>query len=319
VEADTPGGLAVYEAQLRRYLKELDLAVAIADSVLQGSADDRTKFAALVERGYALRDLDRRLEAFGALEKALEIDPTNVAVRFDLAYAYSQSRFKELAISHYEQLVGRLGSGSDRQKWTLNNMGAALSELNMPILAVRRFQESAAQDNGLAAANLAHLLLDRGFVDEARAYLANATAIDPDNARAASATARIGSETRAEEEALVEHRQMGDRFRLVFKQIGDGPTGLPPAGTFRLEDGNELTLEPDEQKMTAKLGDRSKISFAVDGGTLAVEQTAGLLALNKHNGRGHYRGGNLTYYLLDYPKSGESRVFRASLQATSQG
>ncbi len=313
VEGASPNDLAVSESQLRRQLKEFEAALAITDSVLKSATvHERIRIRALIERGFALEEQGRRLDAFGAFEKALEIDPTNQSVRYHLAYEYSQDGFNELSLSHYEQLLSTSSEKSARVGWSLNNSGVELSRLRMPLHAVSQFLSSAEQGNALAAANLAHLLLDRGFVDEAKKFIEKAAAFEPGNERAATATTRIATEFRDEEGRLKKHREAGERFRAVFKQIGAGPTEIPASGAYRMDDGTELVLALDQGKAVGSFGSGAKISFVVDGESLVVEVTQGLLGTNKHSGRGHLVAGILSFYLLDYPTAGQSTIYLGS-------
>jgi hypothetical protein len=179
--------------------------------------------------------------------------------------------------------------------------------------AVERFQESSGNGNALATANLAHLLLDRGFIQEARRLIDLAMSLEPANERAATALARITTEYRNEEDRITKTRQIGERLRTIFRRVGEEPSKDPVAGTYAFDNGTKMVVGVEDGQVKGKFDDGAKVSFHLDGPMLSVERTSGPFDFTKHSGRGHAHEGELIFYLSNYPNPGETAIFRGSV------
>ena len=73
--------------------------------------------------GLVLYELDRRVEALAHLEHAISLNPSDRSRRWDLAYKYSESGYREPAIVHY------LALEEGGTSMTLNNLGASFGSI----------------------------------------------------------------------------------------------------------------------------------------------------------------------------------------------
>jgi len=104
-----------------------------------------------------------------AVEKALELGDDDHNTYFSAAYAYSHSDFDKLSLLHYQSAL-RLGSGEG----SLNNMGVQYDQLGLPLKSIEYYSKSFADNNTLAAANMAYRLIGAGFLDDAKKILGEA-------------------------------------------------------------------------------------------------------------------------------------------------
>jgi hypothetical protein len=105
-------------------------------------------------------------------EASLHGDSSNTSLRFDLAYHYSESEYKKLALLHYKKY-----SDTIEEAGGLNNLGVQYSVLGMQVKAVASYLSSARYKNTLAMANLAQKYLDVGFAERARDEINKANAL----------------------------------------------------------------------------------------------------------------------------------------------
>lgn len=140
--------------------------------------------------------VEDRLSQALTLEKALEICPDDTDLRFNIAYAYSRTDFKDLSLLHYKILL-RFDS---KNNLGLNNLGVQYAELNMPILSIDCYKKSKEMKNTLASANLAYKLLQAGFTEEAKAILDEAILQENHHQNVSTAISNIKT-SREEEES----------------------------------------------------------------------------------------------------------------------
>jgi tetratricopeptide (TPR) repeat protein len=161
------------EAQLNSLLKEFDAHSQISDIE--------------EELGKLFREKEDKVGALKHFEKAIRYNPDKRALRLRVAYDYYELGEHERALYHYKVL-----NQSDPDNATvLNNLGAAYSELEMPIKAVEHFRRSAEKGETIAMGNLAHLLIDGGFIEEAETWITKAQEHPPVDARVGTALGRI--------------------------------------------------------------------------------------------------------------------------------
>jgi tetratricopeptide (TPR) repeat protein len=163
----------------------------------KSTPDQKQTFQTLAD--FAKEQKNRDLEA-AALERALELDPSDRAVRFRLAFLYGETNKNGLEIYHYRL---RLAQGAEPS--SLNNLGVSLNQIECPSASIDCLMQ-AVSNNPLAKANLGHAYIDRGFLTEGErlAREASATAVENgDNTtlmRATGAIDRIAEERSTEKE-----------------------------------------------------------------------------------------------------------------------
>lgn len=144
------------EAAFQRLMDELSAATS-ADAV----AALYNGLAALYEK-----DQEPELRAL-ALEKALEVAPSDTDLLFSMAYSYSQKGIDALALLHYKTLL----RFNPEYPAALNNIAVAYGRLKLSVLEVKFYKRAAIKNNTLAMANLANQYMNAGFADEAKDIL----------------------------------------------------------------------------------------------------------------------------------------------------
>ncbi len=153
-----------------------------------------------------------KIESFFAHgEAALNINPHNAKLRFDLAYAYSDNNNEKLGLLHYKKLTDDIKNHSAG----LNNLGASYGRLNLIGKSVQSYIKAADYDSSWGMGNLAHKYLDAGFIidakrmiDKANKLYANGVEVSP---RVANAREKLDDmhkkEAEKEKEILSEARK----------------------------------------------------------------------------------------------------------------
>lgn len=120
-----------------------------------------------------LKDIGKHLKDSGlqiaAMVRWLDLSPQDDDVRFSLAYLYSAEGNKEMSLHHY-----LLIAPANRTAMAWNNLGVAYNSLGMPARAVDAYKRAAAENETLANSNLALKYMLGGFLEEAKAQVADA-------------------------------------------------------------------------------------------------------------------------------------------------
>lgn len=303
--------LQLQEARLRRGLGEPAEALALAREVLRdNNLQAAVRRDALAEQGRDLEAMGQIMEAFGSFEQALEVDPANMDVRFHLAYQYSQHNLKVLALVHYEVLESQNATGM-----AINNLGAALHDLGLPMLGTAHYITAAKEGIAISHGNLAGLLLDGGFLDEAKHWIAEGEKVDQTNRRVVDESARIQRDREAERTRYEELLSDGSRLREATKSFALSEPSELPVGRFLLHDGTELEFGVDGDVSKAKSEDGWEFEARVSGRLLEVKGKKGLLGFDRAEGWLSNRNGDLRGFLRDWPQKGTIGVFLGSSEA----
>ena len=99
-------------------------------------------------------------------EGALEYDPNNSNLRFNLGYQYSEKGIHDLSLLHYKKLCN-ISINSD----ALNNLGVQYDRLNLVSKSIINYFDSAKKKNTLALANICKRYITAGFIDDAKEKL----------------------------------------------------------------------------------------------------------------------------------------------------
>lgn len=169
------------EAQLNSLLEEHDSHSQISDIE--------------EELGKLFQEKGDEAEALKHFEKAVKYNPDKRRLRFRMAYDYSELGDHERALYHYKVL----NELNPDRGGVLNNLGVVYRDLEMPIKAVECFKRSAEKGRTIAMGNLAHLLIDRGFVEEAERWITKAQEHAPVHALVGTALGRITPAADAED------------------------------------------------------------------------------------------------------------------------
>ncbi len=109
-------------------------------------------------------------------EGALNVDPSDSALRFDLAYKYSEKGCNKLSLLHYKKVNSTTQSGGG-----LNNMAVQYATLHIPTESVKSYFRAADLNNTLAMANIAERYLNEGFAEDAEKIITRANKLANEN------------------------------------------------------------------------------------------------------------------------------------------
>lgn len=169
----------------------------------------------LMLRGLAIERKDDDLNTALA-ERMLEIRPEDNDLRFSLAYKYSEQNSNALALYHY-----LLIPSNQRSETTWNNVGVAYSKLEMDGKAVEAYRESEDLNGTLAMSNLAHKLIEAGFLKEAEELCSAAIKVENYDKQIGTAISSI--KEKKEKEVENQKRILGEiekrrKFYAAFGQ-----------------------------------------------------------------------------------------------------
>lgn len=111
-------------------------------------------------------------------ESALVYKPTNTSLRFRLAYDYNERNENGLAVLHYKKLMSTM-----KNPTAMNNLGVAYGNLELKYKAIECYRQAANDKESIALGNLAHLYLEKGFVNDAQKQIDTANKLSNDNIR----------------------------------------------------------------------------------------------------------------------------------------
>lgn len=219
-------------------------------------------------------------EAVAYFEKALEINPGNVELRFQLAFKYSEMHRDGLAVFHYKQIVG-VDDGA------LNNLGVQYQGLGFPVMAISSYREASEKGNTLADANIAKALVNAGFQKEATEVLKAAQSKENPHPNVYEELAAVKERSTKEQEEItkIEKRAEGNRKRILC--LAD----LCSKGSIDLDyfvgkwevDGGELVLKKAGGKLAGNMtiGDTSiTLTGQQKGAAILLEWKTTSLLLN---------------------------------------
>ncbi len=179
------------------------------------------------------------------LEYKLQQEPTNYDARFNLAYKHAERGRPSLAAYHYTLIPFE-----NRTAMAWNNLGVTWRDLEVATAAAHAFQRAYDKGETLATSNLANMLIDAGFLDQAETLLARDIKLDHDIQLDQTVvrlhTAKQEDET-TREKLLDQARKQAVFFqRLGAKAISPRPT----LGSGAYSDGEYIvSLEVDRHRV----------------------------------------------------------------------
>jgi tetratricopeptide (TPR) repeat protein len=100
------------------------------------------------------------------LERLVELNPSDNATRFRLAYLHGENDAADLSLLHYFRIPSQ-----ERESGTWNNIGVAAGSFFLPAKAIEAFRKAEEAGNPLATTNIASKLIAAGFLPEAQKQL----------------------------------------------------------------------------------------------------------------------------------------------------
>ncbi len=198
-----------------------------------------------------------RLRAI-ALEKALEFAPSDRELRFSAAYAQSEVKLHAVSIANYDTLL-TLKPGEVN---ALNNLGVECKSLGLPLKAIKCYKRAAGGGNTLAMANMANLLMEMGFGEEADEQLSRARALPEPHENVSSAKAQLEGSKRKELEKWTEVVETGARQQAFLRGFAEAmieeTTGNAFLGSWELPDGGTCSAEIDRARLRLEFSNAGK-------------------------------------------------------------
>ncbi|HSI42829.1 MAG TPA: tetratricopeptide repeat protein [Methylotenera sp.] len=150
-----------------------------------------------------------------AMERQLDIDPSDSEIRFSLAYKYSEIGCDDLAAMHYSKIPF-----FERHGAAWNNLGNSFNILKLPAKAVEAFRESEKKGESYAIANLANQFIDSGFLIEAKTILDSAKSLAEHTNNVERALIRLNEVTEAENKSEAEIFTEAQAVSDFYKELG---------------------------------------------------------------------------------------------------
>jgi len=196
---------------------------------------------------------------FSFCENALKLNPSDADLRFELASTYSKYDKHSSSLHHYKILSETVPNSAN---W--NNLGVEYSNLELGGKTVAAYLKSKETGGTTSVGNLAHRLINAGFLNEARSILQEALKKPDFDTNVPKALSRIeevmDAETKKEEETLssaVKEREFLIEYAEAF--IESFEIRLPL--TWKTKYGNvDIKIEGDmfvatgERKIEPALG-----------------------------------------------------------------
>lgn len=298
---------------LRSRMSEYDQAIAILDlASITAEPDPVVRGRALEQRARALWENGKQIDAIAAWEHAVEAIPNDTDLRFGLAYRSAQAGLNELAVLHYQAItISKID-----QVGAHNNLGVALGALGVRSHQVAEYKNAAGGGYSLAAANLAGLLLDIGFLTEADSWL-ESEKLDQDQLHQNVASARSRAENiRADDK---ERREEVEGRAVLIQQVVRAMYGAvqqPLEGEWSFAEHGTMVLAWTDQylaKGSSGSGTSARsLTLEWDGGILRGEWVEGERVPSKYKVIGARLGTSLRLVLIGYGGSGRCGILTAT-------
>lgn len=219
-------------------------SIAIASQGLRSIQDENSRGVLYRALAAAFKESGDKFSHAVALEKALEIEPEDVKLRFEAAYAQSESDLQHISIANYSVLLRQ----SPENSMALNNLGVAAGQLAFPIRSVEFYRSAAKHNETLAMANLAYLLLEKGFAKDAHELLVDAQrqeVIHPNVGRAFSDLAQRQEEESGRWKAVLDAGAKHGVYIQAFAEARFIPEDKSDhlLGLWAAADGQRLKIE----------------------------------------------------------------------------
>jgi tetratricopeptide (TPR) repeat protein len=159
----------------------------------------------------------QKLRRVIALERALELAPSDNDIRFAAGYAASEAKLGYVATSNYNTLAEQ----DPKNSTATNNLAVQVDAFKLPIEAVRLYEKAAEEGNTLASANLAYKLLGEGFIVEATRRLNVAKEQKDPHPNVNEAAAECVKRTETEHTRLKEILKSGARQKLFLHAFAE--------------------------------------------------------------------------------------------------
>jgi tetratricopeptide (TPR) repeat protein len=235
-------------ARIHQQTGDLDQGMSILTNAFGWSESTEASLNLYRAVASMLKDRGDKLLRAVALEKAVELSPSDRKVRFSAAYAESEADLAHVASANYDTLIDQ---NPDSSSTEMNNIGVEVEKFSLPIKEVAFYRSAAKQGNTLATSNLGYKLLNQGFLDEARELLDKAKLRDDVHPNVNGALAEAARREAAESETWKGILKHGAAHRLFLHAFADARfrpyAGLRAFdGTWKAPDGSTFQIEEKE-------------------------------------------------------------------------
>jgi len=180
-------------------------------------------------------------------DKSLEYNVGNEDKLFDAAYIASQEKLSGISIVNYNQLL-RL---NNKHAMALNNIGVEAAEIKLKSKAVENYNKSSKQNNTLAMSNKANLLLDSGFIEEAKEIAKNAQTFENPHKNIYSLLSRIDQLKEDEDKSWGEIIEKAEEYQKNIRKYTSSyycKSLNTFSGKWNLQDDQIIEFSLHEQK-----------------------------------------------------------------------
>ncbi|MBI3050148.1 MAG: hypothetical protein HYY76_17755 [Acidobacteria bacterium] len=211
---------------------------------------------------------DKLLHAV-ALEKAVELHPSDRDNRFAAAYAESEADLPHLSSANYQALIDQNPKSS---AVAMNNLAVEVDSLKLPVKAVALYRAAMKEGETLATANFAYKLLNQGFLDEARELLNEAKKRDDVHQNVNEALADAAKRESAEQQNWTRVLKQGAVHRLFFHQLAEARfrpchDTAPFDGTWKAPNGTTIKIEEATNSEVSIIWGPEEGTFAMFAGS----------------------------------------------------
>lgn len=148
------------------------------------------------------------------LEKALEIKPNHKETLFSIAHAYyGDLELNDVSAIYYERLLQLDNTNSS----ALNNIGVTYNSLGLKTKSTENYKKAIALNNTLASANLAHVYIGAGLVEEAKMLLKDAHTKENVHPNVHEASSALDKQRKTEEELESKALAEGEKVHQFYQ------------------------------------------------------------------------------------------------------
>lgn len=189
-------------------------------------------------------------------ELAVRYAPTQAA-RFDMAYAYAdKSDTSVIGFRHYARMAGDVLAAPN----VGNNLAVLYGQLAHQRLSFSEYESSIAQGNSLSVCNLAHELINAGFLERAEMLLAEHDQYTGHEENRAKVEAKLIAEKKLlDDDRDLVREETTPAFNVFQQFVNDVEqswlaVGVPTSGRYGDGDGFSVEIDPVGASISLPIG-----------------------------------------------------------------
>ena len=257
-----PSIVQIAQCQIKSGLPEE--ALQLLSKELEGALSEEKRATLFREIASTEKELGDKIMESVALEKVTEYEPRDSNAAFAAAYAQSHVSMPYISFKNYLRETHL----DPESSMGTNNLGVQLAELDMPMQSVRYYRSAETKGNTLSAANLASLLISKGFHTDARELLIKAQNADDVHPNVNRALAAIGDQEAQEAERWKKCEELAEQHKRFLRRFAEAyytPRHPLPrfVGNWLLQSGEEINIVQEKDAFSMEWGsgaNRTKIT-----------------------------------------------------------